>query len=121
MKYYVASKYENKEDVREVMYAIVEHGHSITEDWTHSTETDGEKVALADKKGVEECDVFVGLFNINANYKGAYIEFGMAIALGKEIVIIGEHADRSTFIHLPGIKKFSTIQEFSLSLQPASS
>ena len=121
VKCYVASKFENKEDVREIMYALIEHGHSITEDWTHSTEENNIKAALADKRGVEECDTFIGLFNINANYKGAYIELGMAIALDKEIIIIGPHADRSTFIHLPGIHKYATIADFVKSIVPSGS
>jgi hypothetical protein len=118
VKYYVASKFENKESVRDIYYALIEHGHIITEDWTHSV-VEGEQAALDDKRGVAECDVFIGLFDIDAAYKGAYIEFGMAIALDKVIVIIGPYADRSTFIHLPGIIRYDTIAHFMKSINPS--
>lgn len=112
VKCYVASKYENKEDVRKLMYALIEHGHTITEDWTHSLEENNNNAAVACWQGVVNCEVFIGLFDKPYQFKGAYVELGIAIALHKIIVIIGHHADAQTFIHLSWLHKFETIEEF---------
>ncbi len=117
MKFYVASKWENKEEVRKLMYVLIEHGHTITEDWTHSTEENNEKAASADFKGVHDCDVFIGLFDKPYQYKGALVEFGMALAFYKPVVVIGHGIDDQTFIHLPLIRLMNTVEDF-ISLLP---
>lgn len=97
MKVYVASKAENYPEVRLVMRALEDAGHTITHDWTVQVETAGpmpqnivyrRECAHQDEQGVRECDVFVLI--MHKGVTGALIEFGMALALDKRVFIIAD-------------------------------
>ena len=111
MKIYVASKFEDKERVRDAMFSLKEAGHTITKDWTTSTGFIL-KEAFEDLNGVRDCDIFIGFFdNPDIKYKGAIAELGMAIALGKSCYIIGNELDDMIFILLPIIQQAKNIHE----------
>jgi hypothetical protein len=89
MKVYVASKFENKERVREIMYLLQQVGHTITYDWTRC-EVNNREQAILDLRGVADCDVFVGIFEEDVTYKGALVELGAALSVGKPVYILGD-------------------------------
>jgi hypothetical protein len=97
MDVYVASKAENYPVVRLFMRALEDAGHDITHDWTHQVEHFGasppsidmrRQSAMDDEKGVRACDVFILV--MHKGMVGSLIEFGMALALNKEIYIVGD-------------------------------
>ena len=89
LRVYVASKWENKQRVREIMYMLQAVGHEITYDWT-TCEVSNRQQAILDLRGVADADVFVGIFEQEASYKGALVELGAALALGKPVYILGD-------------------------------
>jgi nucleoside 2-deoxyribosyltransferase len=104
MKFYVASKFERSEKVKEVQQRLKEEGHEIIVDWTQHkniTNYSREKYRAAeyadeDLKGAMECDVFVLISNKDS--RGSHLELGAALASGKpDIYVIGELREDSLF------------------------
>lgn len=103
MRVYVAGKFEEKDRVRRVQAALVEAGHSVAYDWTQHDWLDLDGDALAsylalcasvDLVGVRAADALVLLYD--AGSRGAFVEFGAAIALGKLVVVVGAPGGRGT-------------------------
>lgn len=107
MKIYVASKFENKERVREVMKQLTDAGHEITHDWTRElpnpTEEDRKQYALDDKFAVLSADAYVGVFEKDFKYSGALVEMGLAMAVGMPVHILGNAVDSNIFLRLPNV------------------
>lgn len=116
---YVAAKYEEKDRVREAYVELRRSGFMISHDWTSEDDTAYRAVnddartdhlafyhmdcAVRDERGVEECDALI-LF-AHPKIKGAAVEFGMARALKKHIIVIGADQAECVFWHLPGVYK----------------
>ena len=104
MKLYVAGKYEHRFKVKAIMRFLQAYNHEITKDWTTSLITDvGYPVqnCLEDVKGVQDADVYIGVFIEDYNYRGAFVEFGIALGLNKPCVFIGHAADSCIFTAHP--------------------
>ena|SRR5467141_3758616 len=103
MRVYVASKFENYSRVREVMFQLVEAGHTITYDWTQCDQFT-EDQASKDMAGVMTAHALVFIAEKDLPYRGAYVEFGMAIARGIPVYIMGRHIDQCIFTKLPQVQ-----------------
>ena len=115
MKFYVAGKWEDRKTVRKLMDKIQDFGHAITYDWTKDEETDeGYPIvnAINDTRGVQICDAYVGRFIDKNEYKGALVEFGIALGLNKRIFIIGHAVDSCIFTNHPAVQRFENELEF---------
>jgi hypothetical protein len=94
---YVGTKWSRRAEAQAVMAQLRAMGHTITHDWTHEDEMAGATsavrdahfrgCALADACGVAEAEVFLLLHDPAA--RGAYVELGMAIALGVRVMVVG--------------------------------
>ncbi len=105
MKIYVAGKFELADRVRETMFQLVDAGHTITYDWTLQTEVNAAQ-AVADLRGVVEADALVAVFEHLVSYRGALVEFGVALGLGKPIYVIGNALDdHLIFLHHPSVRR----------------
>lgn len=108
MKIYVASAFGNKTQVRLVQQLLQERGHVITHDWTVCDDTTGVEAgdldayraacALGDYLGVVSCDTLVVL-NDRLGF-GMATEYGLALAYGKNIVVVNPAARMNIFYHL---------------------
>lgn len=107
MKVYVAGKWNESEHVRVVMNMLKVNGHEITCDWTgHIHPLKSKEYALEDLEGVKNCDVLLALMpDPTTFYKGAWIEVGMALALNKKVIIVGEGVS-SVFLGHPNISVY---------------
>ena len=109
MKIYVASKFENKDRVREVMNQLRMAGHEITHDWTrekpHPTPAQRTQYAEDDRQAVLRADAYVGIFEKDLKYSGALVELGIAVARGIPIYILGSAIDRNIFLMLPNVSR----------------
>jgi len=111
---YVAGKWEERNHIKCLMVRLEKLGHTITEDWTKHSEKDKnwkEVSSVADIKGIQQCDVFVGRFLNSYTYKGALAELGAALALNRQCLIIGHEADSCIFTHHPLIRRFEDDEE----------
>jgi nucleoside 2-deoxyribosyltransferase len=98
---YVAGK--NMERAKSVMEAIRQNGDSVIFDWLIDLkeETDVSNIdkAFKEREGVRNCDILVYLWE--SDQESARYEAGMAMGLGKPIIICGKH--KSFFFNLPEI------------------
>ncbi len=115
MKFYVAGKFQDRKNIRKLMDKIQDLGHAITYDWTIDEENAAGYPVLNtinDTRGVQICDAYVGRFIKKNRYRGALVELGIALGLGKRIYIIGHEADACIFTNHPSVQKFETELEF---------
>lgn len=123
MKFYIASKLENCEQVQYLRDRLKEYGWIHTYDWTQhgsvksiSTEKLRE-VALKELQGIVDADIVIML---TPQGRGTHVELGMALALNKNVFIWHENDkyfkctdDTSTFYWLPNVNRFcGTIDDF---------
>ena len=115
MKFFVSGKFEDRGNIRRLMNALENLGHTITYDWTIDEETDeGYPIisAVNDARGVQVCDVLVCRFIEKNSYRGSLSELGMAIVLNKRIFIIGHAVDSCIFVNHPSAQRFESENEF---------
>lgn len=111
MKFYVASGFQNKEQVRNVSANLKKFGWHHTYDWTQNkranTLEDLQQIGILEKEAVAEADIVIVLL---PGGKGTHIELGLAIAGNKKIFLYSPDADvlnmetTSTFYHLPEVE-----------------
>lgn len=93
MKFYIASRLGNYEQVRSLARLLKSYGWIHTYDWTSydlAKETDAEtlrKISEKEYNGVMEADVVIVL---TPQGRGTHTEFGMAIAMKKIIFLCHE-------------------------------
>ena len=92
MKVYVASKFENRTRVQEVMAQLVTAGHEITYDWTRNSQVSSIQ-AEADLDGVLDADALVLIVEDDLPYRGALVEFGIALGAGIPVFVMGNALD----------------------------
>ena len=116
MKFYIASKLENYEQVMSLAGLLKSSGWEHTYDWTvHGSikETNIETLKLIGQKeydGVKNADIIIVL---TPQGRGTHVELGMAIALNKVVYICHEDAkyfqcndNTSTFYWLANVHHF---------------
>ena len=116
MKFYVASAFSNKEEVRGAMKLLTEAGHTITFDWTVYSDADvpeSEKPAFhklcaeKDRQGVVDADA---IFTINhGKGRGMFWETGIADGLGKPIFFVFPYRTPNIFMTLDNVLRFNDI------------
>ena len=111
MKFYIASGFTNKDDVRYVSEKLKRKGYIHTYDWTKnvraSTTEDLKKIGLLEKNAILESDFIVILLPAG---KGSHIELGIALGQGKKIYLYSPNEEvkdfekTTTFYHLPEVE-----------------
>lgn len=117
MRFYIASKLENYEQVKRLANMLKLSGWEHTYDWTvHLSvkETDIETLKSIGQKecdGVRNADI---LFVLTPQGRGTHVEFGIALALNKVIYIFHENDkyfqcddNTSPFYWLPNVNHFA--------------
>lgn len=132
MNVYVASKFENTAGVRKAQELLVNLGHYVTHDWTFedaSNKTGEERerylrlCAHKDLDGVKNCDVILLINYLKC--AGAFTELGIALGLGKHVVVVDGYKDdlpRNIFFYLPQVHHVTSVEEavaYIHSLTPA--
>jgi nucleoside 2-deoxyribosyltransferase len=87
MKIYVAGK--NQERAQKVMSELVEQGYTIAYDWVaHMSDGPTKEKAIIEAEAVRDADLLVYLWE--PVQESARYEAGMAMGLGKPIVVSGK-------------------------------
>ena len=132
MRFYIASKLENQEQVKSLASLIKQSGWEHTYDWTvhdWSVELDLEtlqSIGQEECKGVKSADV---LIVFTPQGRGTHVELGIAIALDKVVYICHEddkyfQCDDHTcaFYWLPNVHHFvGSVEALAKKLQTDSS
>ena len=112
MKFYIATKFQNKKRFDEVKAQMEAQGHTITYDWSNAKVNDIDQ-AMRDVLGVKEADIVIGIFEDEYVYKGAIAEIGMAMAWGKSIFILGDWLDNMIFMKLANLHKIKSVTQIT--------
>lgn len=98
---YVAGKNINR--AKMVMDMLRKNKHIITFDWLvdikEETDATNIKKSFLEREGVRKADVIVYLWE--SDQESARYEAGMAMGLGKQIIVVGKH--NSFFFNLPEV------------------
>ena len=110
MNVYVAAKWEDKDRARDIMYSVCYAGHTITHDWTINS-VFGVTAAAADVNGVIAADALVAVVEREFQWKGMWVEMGIAIGYGKPIYMLGNWGTDCIFTTLPSVHRVGSIKE----------
>ncbi|EGA90981.1 hypothetical protein GPDM_02525 [Planococcus donghaensis MPA1U2] len=112
MRFYVASSFKNKEQVKYVSHQLTMKGYVHSYDWTKNDRPTTlealTEIGIKEKEAVMNSDVVIVLL---PGGKGSHIELGIAIAAQKKIFLyspdndIDDLASTSTFYQLPEVQK----------------
>ena len=121
-KFYLASAYIRRDELREYAKVIEKYGAEVTSRWLHGThgmapvtdtspEADFQRARFAyeDLEDIRAADTLLS-FTGEGGRGGRQVEFGFAISEHKILVLVGprEHV----FHYLPTVIQFDTFQEF---------
>lgn len=123
MKVYLAGRFDEREQIRQMQTKLREHGHAITLDWTTHEPLghygDNQELSRAyakeDLEGVIQADVFIFLTSSTVG-TGTHTELGVAIreyqASGTpRVYVIGEHTTRSIMYFHPAVERRQNLED----------
>ena len=122
MKIYIASRYENKDAIRELAKVLKVEKFEVVSTW-HKEKYDPNiqlenltparmrTLSLRDLTEIESCNaLLIYTYGCEQSRGGMHFENGYADANEKKIYIIGP---RITIFHfLPGVEQFDTLEDF---------
>ena len=114
LKLYLAASWTRRSELKIYCRTLEDRGYEVTSRWLWENTTqrgEGAGNALKDEEDVKRCDVLVAFTDeVPLGRGGRHVEFGMARALDKELVVVGpkEHI----FHYLPGVLVYSGWETF---------
>lgn len=122
MKIYLASQWVNRHELRRFKGGLIYHGHYVTSRWIDREERPDDftqeanrarEIANEDLYDLEAADTLLLYAENNPNTRnrgGLYVEFGIAMALGKRLFIIGPRTN--VFTYLPEVQVWDSFNDF---------
>lgn len=119
MKIYLAARYSRLPTINQWAADLQALGHEITSRWSlneshllpgelskQAADAERQRFALEDMEDIRACDMCVSLMEEPRNNSrgGRHVEFGVALALRKRLVIVGPR--ETVFHHLPEVYHF---------------
>jgi len=105
-KLYLAGSWTRRKELRR--YAVLlkkDNQYEITSRWLWEKvpgRNMGSDNALMDEEDVKRCDALIAFTDVvSLGHGGRHVEFGMARALGKELIVVGP--EEHIFHYLPGV------------------
>lgn len=115
MIWYLAAGYSRRDEMMEFADTLRQYGHEVKCRWitgSHQGMSD-EDAAIEDFEDLIKCDgliAFSAMGKGKRNKGGRHVEFGMAVALNKPTVLIGDR--ENVFHYLPVVDQFDTVEDF---------
>lgn len=114
-KVYTAAKYGQMLEMREVCSKITIAGHETTAQWVDGKEANDTQTAAAvmDFEDVKRADVLMAFSDKRGRLNtggGRHVEYGIAMALGKRIMVVGPRGEH-VFHAWPGVEFYDTAEE----------
>ena len=110
MKIYVASKWQEREMVKDIIDILKYRNHKIMADLTdHPKHAHNRFYAIEAMAGIKECDLLIAYMANEHYYKGTWVEIGAALVLNIEVYIVGDVT--GVFVDHPLVTKFGTIAQ----------
>jgi nucleoside 2-deoxyribosyltransferase len=111
MKFYVASSFQNIDQVRDVCERLKRIGYTHTYDWTQNSRASTvealKQIGEKEKQAIIESDVILVLL---PGGRGSHVELGIALGLNKRVILfspdneVNDFAQTTTFYHLPEVE-----------------
>lgn len=107
MRVYIATKWENRSRAALLAMRLTAKGHTITRKWWdfppfgEVTPEYQQAEAVEDLRAVRDADVVYVIMEEDLPYRGAWVEFGAALAYGRPVRVIGGEALKCVFSHHP--------------------
>ena len=105
---YVASKLRHAKEIRSE--ALAHENIQFTSGWIYLCEhVSDDSKGMADNfwaanlKDLRACDILVIFGDPEDKLRGALIEAGYALALGKTVIVVGDHSDFGTWQHMDDV------------------
>jgi nucleoside 2-deoxyribosyltransferase len=119
LKFYVASSFQNINQVQIITNELIQYGWQLTYDWTLNKRANSieelQRIGSLEKTAIEDSDLVIIVL---PGGKGTHVELGLAIAGKKKIILyspnekIMDAETSTTFYHLPEIEKcFGSIKK----------
>lgn len=121
MRLYTAAPWSAKPAVRATVELLERAGHSVPCRWWEHPDTSDhaelQRQAKEDRRGVERCEVFVGLW-LGVS-EGKSFELGCAVMLDKPCIVYVpyEKPSPNIFLHLPEVYRVNSIESLISALQ----
>lgn len=127
MKIYLAARFSRRHECHALGKKLEQFGHEIVSRWTlpdtdhvnpagmseQAADKERERFAVEDLEDIDKCDCMVSLMEPEARNNtrgGRHVEFGYAIAKGKELVVIG--CQETVFHHLGHVALFDDAEQY---------
>lgn len=113
MRVYLAARFSRMPEMAEYAKQLRADGITVTSRWVDGAEAGITRVcnAIMDYGDVAAADVVLSFTEAHGSENaggGRHTEFGMGVALGKRMIIVGEQ--EQIFHHLPGVRQFKEFQ-----------
>ena len=104
---YVAGNFRyDRYTVTDIAGVFEDHGYHITYKWYAEMAPSKQAKAAADLQGVLSADTLIVLMRQHRNYRGTWVEIGVALAAGMSVYMIGSVNSDLVFLHLPAVRSF---------------
>lgn len=113
MRFYIASSFNNRSNVKELSQKLISYNFEHSYDWTINERAnsieDLSAIGTKEKEAIISSDFIVILLPAG---KGSHVELGIALGLGKRIYLYSSnqeiyHFDKTTtFYHVAGVDTF---------------
>lgn len=122
MKFYIGARYGRKDEALELAIQLERLGHEITSTWIRQEEDEmgytaeegtTQQMAIKDVEEIGDAEAFIALSELESNpwgRGGRHVEFGVAVAGHKELIVIGPL--ENIFHYLPDITQYTNVEEF---------
>ncbi len=126
MRIYLAARFSRRHECHALGKELEKMGHVIVSRWTmpnsdhvipvgqseQAADKERERFAMEDYEDLLDAQWTISLTETPRNNSrgGRHVEFGMAIALGHTLTVIGPR--ETVFHHLPQVCHFDTVEEF---------
>jgi len=130
---YLAARFSRRHECNALGHILKSHGCTITSRWVkpdcehvlptgiseQAADHERQRFALEDVEDVRAANWTISFMEEpRGNSRGGrHIEFGMAVALGHRLTIIGPR--ETVFHHLPNVEQFDTVADFTAALARA--
>lgn len=112
MKVYIAAPYPIRDYAIWVMHQLEARGYEVTSRWLKAPDELADEHARKDLADVDAADILLALNPPdwhNAGTGGRHVEFGYAVARGKQIVLWG--AKSNIFHYLSDVKVIDSLED----------
>lgn len=115
IRIYIASKMEHAERWRE-LYAELPDIHICSrwpflEPFIEPSKENARKFWQTDEDDIYNCNALIVYAEEGEKLRGALVEAGMALGIGRPVIVVGDHPDFGTWVFHPNVSRVATLAD----------